>query len=174
MDQIANGKRVCFSANLPGCSGAACYLGLKTPNPQAGSFLAKKEKFKNCIEYGEAFYNEIQAVKAKNNYLILSRIQDIPKNTGVEVINLWVNAMSLTELVTLTKIVTDHIEGNAIKLLHITPEHLDTLRILPFYHKDPFDRLIIVQAKSENMTIVSRDKAFDNYGKIQRIWEREK
>lgn len=101
MEQIANGKRVCFSANLSGCSGAACYLGFKTPSPQAGSFLAKKEKFKNCIEYGEVFYNEIQAVKAKNNYLILSRIQDIPENTGIEVINLWVNAMSLTGLVTL-------------------------------------------------------------------------
>ena len=39
-----------------------------------------------------------------------------------------------------TQIVTDHIDGNAIKLFHITPEHLDTLTILPFHHKDPFDR----------------------------------
>ena len=73
-----------------------------------------------------------------------------------------------------TQIVTDHIDGNAIKLFHITPEHLDTLTILPFHHKDPFDRLIIVQAQSENMTIVSRDEVFDNYGKTQRIWDRER
>ncbi len=37
--QIANGKQLCFSSNLTGCSGAACYLGFKTPSPQAGSFL---------------------------------------------------------------------------------------------------------------------------------------
>jgi len=34
--------------------------------------------------------------------------------------------------------------------------------------------LIIVQAQSENMTIVSRDEVFDNYGKTQRIWDRER
>ncbi|NOX33580.1 MAG: DUF169 domain-containing protein [Deltaproteobacteria bacterium] len=101
MEQITAGKQLCFSSQLSGCSGAACYLGFKTPSQQAGGFLAEKEKFKKCIEYGEAFYREIQAIKAKNNYLILSRIQDVPENTNIEVVNLWVSAMALTGLVTL-------------------------------------------------------------------------
>ncbi len=63
----------------------------------------------------------------------------------------------------------DHIHGNAIKLLHITPEHLDVLSKLFFHHKDPFDRLIISQGKSENIPILSKDNVFDEY-KIKRIW----
>jgi hypothetical protein len=101
MEKITAGKQLCFSSQLFGCNGAACYLGFKTPIRQAGRFLAEKEKFKKCIEYGEAFYREIQAPKAKSNYLILSRIQDVPDNTDIEVVNLWVSAMALTGLVTL-------------------------------------------------------------------------
>ena len=36
-------------------------------------------------------------------------------------------------------------------------------------HKDPFDRMLIAQARIENLPIVSTDKLFDSY-EIQRIW----
>ncbi len=58
---------------------------------------------------------------------------------------------------------------NAIRLLNINLFHLKTLQTLPFHHKDPFDRLIIAQALSEHLPIVSSDANFDRYG-IQRIW----
>lgn len=44
---------------------------------------------------------------------------------------------------------------------------------LPFFHKDPFDRLIASQALAENMHLVSNDSAFDNYfigSEIRRVW----
>ncbi len=63
------------------------------------------------------------------------------------------------------------LEGNAMKLLHIKPVHLDIVRSLPFHHKDPFDRLIIAQGQSENVLILSRDKVFDTYDKVQGIRE---
>jgi PIN domain nuclease of toxin-antitoxin system len=44
------------------------------------------------------------------------------------------------------------------------------LSSLPFYHKDPFDRLLIAQAMQENIPILSKDIAFDAYP-IQRIWD---
>lgn len=40
---------------------------------------------------------------------------------------------------------------------------------LPFHHKDPFDRLLIVQAMTENLRVVSADKEFDAYP-VSRIW----
>ncbi|MBA4380578.1 MAG: PIN domain nuclease, partial [Anaerolinea sp.] len=40
---------------------------------------------------------------------------------------------------------------------------------LPFHHRDPFDRLIAVQAKIEKMPLVSADPAFDAYA-VKRIW----
>lgn len=44
---------------------------------------------------------------------------------------------------------------------------------LPFFHKDPFDRLIASQALAENMNLLSNDGVFDSYftgSKIRRIW----
>jgi PIN domain nuclease of toxin-antitoxin system len=66
-------------------------------------------------------------------------------------------------------LVERHVVGNAIDILAISPEHLDQLVILPFYHKDPFDRLIIAQSEQENIPVLSCDEAFDNYG-VERYW----
>jgi PIN domain nuclease of toxin-antitoxin system len=41
---------------------------------------------------------------------------------------------------------------------------------LPFYHRDPFDRLLAAQALNLGIPIVSRDRVFDLYG-VRRIWE---
>jgi PIN domain nuclease of toxin-antitoxin system len=42
--------------------------------------------------------------------------------------------------------------------------------ILPFHHRDPFDRLLIAQAIAEDIVIVSADSAFSLYP-VKRIWE---
>ncbi len=72
---------------------------------------------------------------------------------------------------TFDRIISEHIDANAISLLHISAEHLDILTSLPFHHRDPFDRLIIAQGHSENIPVVSKDKAFEEYKEIQCIWE---
>ncbi|MEG4803953.1 type II toxin-antitoxin system VapC family toxin [Microcoleus sp. ARI1-B5] len=41
--------------------------------------------------------------------------------------------------------------------------HYDKLQNLPFYHQDPFDRLIISQAQAEDYTIITRDDRFKQY-----------
>lgn len=58
---------------------------------------------------------------------------------------------------------------NQIQILTITTDHLNTLSSLPFHHKDPFDRLLIAQAISENLTIISADRHFGVYP-VQVIW----
>ena len=50
---------------------------------------------------------------------------------------------------------------NGIGVLNIAMEHTAAVAILPFHHRDPFDRLLAVQSKIENMTLVSADPAFD-------------
>jgi PIN domain nuclease of toxin-antitoxin system len=69
----------------------------------------------------------------------------------------------------LEKIVEEHVVGNDIKLLRIESSHIYPLQKLPFYHRDPFDRLIICQAMYEKMPIISSDKNFDLYS-VERIW----
>jgi PIN domain nuclease of toxin-antitoxin system len=34
---------------------------------------------------------------------------------------------------------------------------------LPLHHNDPFDRILIAQALCENLTIITRDRKFENY-----------
>ena len=40
---------------------------------------------------------------------------------------------------------------------------------LPGPHRDPFDRMLIAQALTRDLTIVSIDTAFDRYG-VRRLW----
>ena len=53
--------------------------------------------------------------------------------------------------------------------LPITPEHTAAVIALPFYHKDPFDRLLVAQALVEQMPLLSADPVLDAYP-ITRIW----
>lgn len=68
-----------------------------------------------------------------------------------------------------TTLIREHTWANAIDLLAITPEHLDTLHNLPYHHKDPFDRLLIAQAMQEGMLLVTKDQALSAYN-VQVAW----
>ncbi len=47
--------------------------------------------------------------------------------------------------------------------LPVTLRHADIVRTLPQHHGDPFDRLLIAQAISEGLTIVTGDRKFESY-----------
>jgi PIN domain nuclease of toxin-antitoxin system len=48
--------------------------------------------------------------------------------------------------------------------LSIRPEHIDRLYNLPpTIHKDPFDRILIAQAISESLTLVTMDSDIPQY-----------
>ena len=48
-------------------------------------------------------------------------------------------------------------------------EHLRAQGSLPLVHRDPFDRMLIAQARVERMQIVSNEALFDAYG-VSRVW----
>ena len=68
-----------------------------------------------------------------------------------------------------------------IELLAITQKHLSQLEKLPYLdiidpktnkkltHTDPFDRLLIAQAKSEKLTIATTDAKFKHYPDLKTI-----
>ena len=39
----------------------------------------------------------------------------------------------------------------------------ELLSALPHHHEDPFDRMLVAQAQTEGLTLVSHDKAFKDY-----------
>ena len=59
--------------------------------------------------------------------------------------------------------------SNGIQWLEIEIDHCKILADLPFHHRDPFDRLLISQAISESMTIISIDSQFSHYP-LDIIW----
>ena len=52
---------------------------------------------------------------------------------------------------------------NNIEILSINVEHLQILTTLEYVHRDPFDRIIIVQAIHRQLTILTKDMNFRNY-----------
>ena len=56
-----------------------------------------------------------------------------------------------------------------VTILPITIEYADIQATLPNHHRDPFDRLLVAQARIENVPVVSNDSIFDQYG-VSRIW----
>ena len=66
--------------------------------------------------------------------------------------------------------VIKQINDNGFEIIPITFEHTLKVSKLEFHHKDPFDRIIIAQALTDKMIIISNEKIFDNY-KVIRMWK---
>jgi len=57
-----------------------------------------------------------------------------------------------------------------LTILPIEIHHAERQTILPFHHRDPFDRLLAAQSLAENLPLVSGDAVFDAYG-VARVWD---
>ncbi|MEI6783753.1 MAG: type II toxin-antitoxin system VapC family toxin [Verrucomicrobiota bacterium] len=69
----------------------------------------------------------------------------------------------------LGQIIAEQQTANGLQVLTVNLAHVLALQALPPHHKDPFDRLLIAQAKSEGWDIVSKDPEFSAYG-VPVIW----
>ncbi|MGZ9226865.1 MAG: type II toxin-antitoxin system VapC family toxin, partial [Anaerolineales bacterium] len=59
---------------------------------------------------------------------------------------------------------------NDLEILPIHLNHVLALDGLPTHHKDPFDRILIAQAKAEGLIIATADPEFSKY-EVEVIWE---
>ncbi len=69
----------------------------------------------------------------------------------------------------LDRFILDQITENSFLMLNIELRHAAKVESLPFHHRDPFDRLLIGQAISDKLTLVTADTMFSQYG-VQMIW----
>ena len=60
-------------------------------------------------------------------------------------------------------------QKNDLALLRIELEHIFALDRLPNHHRDPFDRLLIAQAITERLPILSHDPIFAQYP-VRVVW----
>jgi PIN domain nuclease of toxin-antitoxin system len=59
--------------------------------------------------------------------------------------------------------------ANDMHILSVELRHVLALSDLPLHHKDPFDRLLVAQAITEDALLVSADGALSLY-EVQRFW----
>ena len=84
--------------------------------------------------------------------------------TAVEIaIKVSTSRLRIHEPVHVT-VATDHFTE-----LAVTMKHAEELGRLPRHHGDPFDRLLVAQARVEGATIVTHDRALEPYG-VPMIW----
>jgi PIN domain nuclease of toxin-antitoxin system len=75
--------------------------------------------------------------------------------------------LSLT--VPLAELLESQQEVNDVNILQVQLNHVLALDELPFHHKDPFDRLLVAQARIEGMEIATADPVFSKYD-VKVIW----
>jgi PIN domain nuclease of toxin-antitoxin system len=64
------------------------------------------------------------------------------------------------------------IEANGFTSLPIRPEHGEMAGALDWGHVDPFDRVLVAQAKTENFVLVHADSVIRGFGEVSQLWAR--
>lgn len=70
---------------------------------------------------------------------------------------------------TVERFIPEQLAANHFGSLDIAFRHVARVAIMPFRHRDPFDRLLAAQAMEDHLPIVSADTVFEQYG-VRRIW----
>jgi PIN domain nuclease of toxin-antitoxin system len=101
------------------------------------------------------------------------KLNDAQRATLEDLANtIYVSAVTIAELMIKTSIGKLEIDFDPVELskksgfalLDFSSEAALLLKNLPFHHKDPFDRMLIVQSLSNNFPIMTQDPKFAQYG----------
>jgi PIN domain nuclease of toxin-antitoxin system len=104
---------------------------------------------------------------------VIAQIKNIENRCFLSIASIWEIAIKMklnklqlkSEFNEIVKICSE----NEIIILPIAFEHIQELNSLAFYHRDPFDRLIIAQAIAEKLTVLTKDENFNLY-KVKSLW----
>ena len=55
------------------------------------------------------------------------------------------------------------VNNGGFEILPLTMEQVKEYRTLPLHHRDPFDRMLIVQAKQQKLIFITRDSEISKY-----------
>jgi PIN domain nuclease of toxin-antitoxin system len=93
-------------------------------------------------------------------------IDDERRELVVSAVSLWEVAIkrSLGKLRAPRDLARRLLATGQVRLLPIAPAHAEAVADLPWHHRDPFDRLLVVQAQLERLLLVSADAELRRYG----------
>jgi PIN domain nuclease of toxin-antitoxin system len=97
--------------------------------------------------------NARSIIELSNVHVSIASVWEITIKASIGRLDL---KMSMDEL-------KNEIYTNDFNMLPITFDDLKVLKELPFYHRDPFDRILIAQALSNDQVLISKDVIFEKY-----------
>jgi PIN domain nuclease of toxin-antitoxin system len=104
---------------------------------------------------------------------IIETINDTENLCFISVVSLWEIAIKLSlnklEIKGGFQTIENFLQNNDFEILPIDFNDTKRLLSLEFHHRDPFDRMIIAQAYTNNAILISKDSHFKNYD-IKVLW----
>ena len=96
------------------------------------------------------------------------RLIDDADSVHVSSVSLWEVAIkrSLGKLRLDPDALDEHLAASAVQALGLSWAHVRQLRTLPAHHGDPFDRMLVAQALSEPLHLLTHDAALAPYSEL--------
>lgn len=89
---------------------------------------------------------------------VANEIADSGNVVYVSVVNAWEIAIKISVgKLDMKRKVSDLVEHYGFSLLPVLLPHAMAVEHLPLHHRDPFDRMLIAQAKVEGLTLITTD-----------------
>ncbi len=65
----------------------------------------------------------------------------------------------------------DSIQNSGLRVIDLTPEiAIDSCNLPGEFHKDPADRIIVATARTQNLTLLTKDRKIIEYPHVNAIW----
>jgi len=101
-------------------------------------------------------------------------IKDSKNCIFLSVISVWeiIIKISIGKLrlkIPLNEFIKKALKEYDFRILNLSLSHVFVLEDLPYFHKDPFDRILVSQAIVEDLIIITQDNFIPKY-KVKTIW----
>ena len=105
---------------------------------------------------------------------VLSAYQDPANRIYLSIVSVWEMQIKhqigkLRLDMPLRELIEKQCDANTLEILPFKLNHIFGLQNLPLHHKNPFDRLLIVQSQVENICLASSDSLFNLYS-VSLFW----
>jgi PIN domain nuclease of toxin-antitoxin system len=89
-------------------------------------------------------------------------------NVHFSIVSLWEIAIKAArgQLDIDIDILIDALDQAELRELPLKREHIQTLRTFPFHHRDPFDRMLVAQAVTEPLHLLTSDEKLKPYSDL--------
>ena len=92
-----------------------------------------------------------------------SLLEDAANELFFSPINLWEIELKRERLIIDLRSFYQNLLHNGYRELDMTARHVMSISRLPLLHKDPFDRILLAQALSEQLYLLTADEALKRY-----------